>query len=242
MKTEEKKKKLPRGIRRAADGIRFVIYATDSKHKAVRKTVTWKLLKQLGVSIPETSKLQEPGVRFAEQALVALKARYQVEKRTGAVAASAKTRISDLYRLVEDEYLQLGRKSLSDLKERWKNHLKDFFGNLNAAELSSEQISKYIRERLKDGAAAGTCQQGTCDHFAWNETWPAQHTTLGFNHSLFCQVEGSGTEAGILERRRLRQTCSGVPSRRALVTRNAGRREQLCMAKKRSNQPSRPAA
>ena len=143
------RKKLPRGIRLGGDG-QLVICATNPQHKLIRQTVTWKLVKDLGVTVESASRLAQPGLKLAQDALVALKAKFLAEKKTGAVAASSKTKIGDCYLLVENEYVQKGRKSLDDLKERWTNHLKAFFANVSVGEITTDLLDAYVRKRLND--------------------------------------------------------------------------------------------
>lgn len=145
----ETRKKLPRGIRLGGDG-QLVICATNPQHKLIRQTVTWKLVKELGVTVDSASKLAQPGLKLAQDALVALKAKFLAEKKTGAVAASSKTKIADCYRLIENEYVQKGRKSLPDLKERWTKHLNHFFAHLAVGELTTDVLDEYVRKRLND--------------------------------------------------------------------------------------------
>jgi integrase len=151
MSTE--KKKLPRGVRRLDDG-RFVLYVTR-QGKPVRKILTWDLLKELKVPVDET-RLAQPGVSHAKDALIQLKASLLKERRTGAIAASARVRIGDLFCLIQDDYKQAGRKSLRDVKSRWKNHLKAAFADVAVGELTTDSIARYIRARQKDKATAGS--------------------------------------------------------------------------------------
>jgi integrase len=146
---KETRKKLPRGIRLGGDG-QLVICATNPQHKLIRQTVTWKLVKELGVTVDSASRLAQPGLKLAQDALVAVKAKFLAEKKTGAVAASSKTKIGDCYRLIENEYVQKGRKSLPDLKERWAKHLSHFFAHLSVGELTTDVLDEYVRKRLND--------------------------------------------------------------------------------------------
>lgn len=157
MNDEAKKKrsKLPRGVRRLPDG-RLMIYATNSRHKGVRLTVTWDCLRDLGVEVDEQNTLEQPGVRLAKDALVALKAKLLAEKKAGVVRATAKVKVAACYQLVLDEYQRLQRKSLRDLKSRWKNHLRDAFGDVVVGQLTTDMLKRYVRARLEEGAAGGT--------------------------------------------------------------------------------------
>src|ERR1700722_823761 len=64
--------------------------------------------------------------------------------------------VSDLYLPLELDYTINGRKSLGDLKIRWKNHLKDFFGSVPIALVDGDQIANYAAGRQQQGAANAT--------------------------------------------------------------------------------------
>lgn len=49
-----------------------------------------------------------------------------------------------------------GRKSDDDAEARWDIHLKSFFGDLEAGEVSSSLLTKYIEFRQKEGAPSAT--------------------------------------------------------------------------------------
>lgn len=157
MKDEAKKKrsKLPRGVRRLPDG-RLMIYATNSRHKGVRLTVSWDCLRDLGIEVAETDTMEQPGVRLAKDALAALKAKLLAEKKSGCVRASAKVKIAACFGLLLDEYTRLRRKSLRDLKSRWKNHLRNAFGDVPVGQLTTDLLKSYVRARQAAGAAGGT--------------------------------------------------------------------------------------
>jgi integrase len=135
---------------------RLMIYATNSRHQGVRLTVTWDCLRDLGVEVDEKNTMEQPGVRLARDARDALKARLLAEKKTGVVRATAKVKVAACYELVLDEYQRLRRKSLRDLKSRWKNHLRDAFGDVPVGQLTTDLLKSYFRARLEDGAACGT--------------------------------------------------------------------------------------
>jgi integrase len=144
-----KETKLPRGIHRLPDG-RFRLYVTRNG-RPYQPLLTWTLLNELRVPVPQT-RLMEPGLELAKAALIKLQSRIMAEKREGAVAATAaaKVRIADLLPLIRADYRQRGLKSFEFVEMRWNAHLKRFFGNIVAAELSSDDIQRYIDERLKD--------------------------------------------------------------------------------------------
>jgi hypothetical protein len=85
-----------------------------------------------------------------------LKADIAEEKKTGAVMANAKTKVGDLLPLVEQDYGRKGRKSVSHVQTRWNNHLRSFFADLWANQLSSDDIDRYIALRQKQKAANAT--------------------------------------------------------------------------------------
>lgn len=157
---KDEKKKLPRGIHRLPDG-RFYLYVTRNG-KPHQPVVTWELLTALKVPVPET-RLMEPGLELARLALVKLQSRVMAEKREGAVAATAaaKVKIGDLFPLIRADYRQRGLKSFEFVQMRWDAHLKRFFGNIVAAELSSDDIQRYIDGRLKDAAADSLSRNST---------------------------------------------------------------------------------
>jgi integrase len=64
--------------------------------------------------------------------------------------------IGDLYKAVERDYLFNGRKSLNSVKILWDKHLKDAFGTMPISSLTTERISAFIGQRLKEGAAKAT--------------------------------------------------------------------------------------
>ena len=71
-------------------------------------------------------------------------------------AGSQKTRVSDLYTLVERDYTNDGQKSLDDVQTRWRLHLQPFFGTMRAAAVSANVIEDYKSKRLAAGASNGT--------------------------------------------------------------------------------------
>ena len=54
------------------------------------------------------------------------------------------------------EYRINGRKSISDLKARWKLHLEPFFGALRAIEVTSQLVAQYIDSRQREDAENAT--------------------------------------------------------------------------------------
>jgi len=54
------------------------------------------------------------------------------------------------------DYRINGRKSLPDADARWRLHLKPFFGNLRAVEISSDLVARYVDSRQQSGAKNAT--------------------------------------------------------------------------------------
>jgi integrase len=73
-----------------------------------------------------------------------------------ATVGSHKTRVSDLYALVERDYTNDGQKSVEDLKARWRLHLDPFFGAMRAAAVTANVVEDYKSKRLKAGASNAT--------------------------------------------------------------------------------------
>ena len=63
-----------------------------------------------------------------------------------------KLMVTNLYEALEREYQINGRKSLDDLKARWRLHLEPFFGFRRPAHVSTDLINRYIDKRQQDGA------------------------------------------------------------------------------------------
>ena len=64
--------------------------------------------------------------------------------------------IRDLAESLIRDYTINGRKSLIDLKSRWKVHLGPYFGEIRAAYLSPDSVSLYVAQRQSDQAANAT--------------------------------------------------------------------------------------
>jgi integrase len=60
--------------------------------------------------------------------------------------------VSELYAGVERDYRLHGRKTLRDLQGRWTNHLKEFFGDMLAVNVTKETVEIYRDQRIKEGA------------------------------------------------------------------------------------------
>jgi integrase len=64
--------------------------------------------------------------------------------------------VGDLYRTLEQDYVVNSRKSLPDLKIRWKKHLEPDFAALPVSSLTAQQVSVYIAKRIGEKAASAT--------------------------------------------------------------------------------------
>jgi integrase len=67
-----------------------------------------------------------------------------------------KLTVTNLYEALEREYQINGRKSLDDLKARWKLHLEPFFGFMRPANVSTDMVNRYIDQRQQEGAENAT--------------------------------------------------------------------------------------
>ncbi len=56
-------------------------------------------------------------------------------------------RVDELADDVLRDYRINGKKSLDDLEARWKLHLKPFFGDLRAVDVSSDLVARYVDKR-----------------------------------------------------------------------------------------------
>jgi integrase len=67
-----------------------------------------------------------------------------------------KVPVSELADDLVREYRINGRKSIDDLEARWELHLKPFFGELRAVEITSQLVAHYIDDRQHEGAENAT--------------------------------------------------------------------------------------
>lgn len=67
-----------------------------------------------------------------------------------------KTLVKELWEPLRLDYENNHRKSLDDLKRRWKLHVGPFFDELRVAQVSSDHVARYIGKRLKQGASNAT--------------------------------------------------------------------------------------
>ena len=147
-------RKLPRNIHRLNDG-RFWVYTTR-RGRPVRNIVSWELLTKLRIPVAAGTKSLQPGLALAKAALTKLQGVRLEERRSGAIDASAKVKISGLLPLMEADYLHRGYRSWDDAEARWKNHLRAPFGEMLASELTSDALNKYVAKRLSEGAEKGS--------------------------------------------------------------------------------------
>ena len=69
---------------------------------------------------------------------------------------SERIRIDELADDLLRDYRINGKRSLDDLDARWKLHLKPFFGDLRAIDVSSDLIARYVDKRQEQGAKNAT--------------------------------------------------------------------------------------
>jgi integrase len=63
--------------------------------------------------------------------------------------------VSELYYGLTLHYRKNGRKSLDAVERRWK-HIKPFFGDMPAQNVTYDRLDKYVDQRMRDGAASAT--------------------------------------------------------------------------------------
>jgi len=68
----------------------------------------------------------------------------------------ARIRIAELFQDVVDDYEATDRSTISDVRSRLKNHLSPFFGDVRAAEFSTQHVKRYVAKRRKEDAQNGT--------------------------------------------------------------------------------------
>lgn len=92
------------------------------------------------------------------QAAVQLLKKRLAEIATGEFCGpkSERTTMEELAADFLREYRVTGRKSLGHAEHRWRIHLKPFFGDLRAVQLTSDLISRYVDERQQKGAENAT--------------------------------------------------------------------------------------
>jgi integrase len=70
--------------------------------------------------------------------------------------AMAGALLCDLFAMVEQDYMTKKRRSLSNIKQTWNNHLSPQFGSRDAATITASEIAAYTLARQKQGAMSGT--------------------------------------------------------------------------------------
>ena len=86
-----------------------------------------------------------------------------LKKRAGEIATGKflglspeRIRMSELFHDVVEDYQAADRRTLSSLNGRLKNHISPFFGELRAAEFSTQHIKRYITARRSQEAGNAT--------------------------------------------------------------------------------------
>jgi integrase len=69
---------------------------------------------------------------------------------------SERVRIEELAADLMRDYRINGKRSLDDVQARWKLHLKPFFGDLRAVDVSSDLVARYVDKRQEQGAKNAT--------------------------------------------------------------------------------------
>ncbi len=65
-------------------------------------------------------------------------------------------RLAELFQDVVEDYQATERRTVDDLRSRLKNHLQPFFGDLRAADFSTQHVKRYITGRRSEEAQNGT--------------------------------------------------------------------------------------
>jgi integrase len=136
-------------------GLGFIYQPTykDRKTGEVRTSPTWWIsLSHRGkrVRLSSNSANRADAVRVLKQKLAELGAGRPVGSQID------HTTFEDLARMLTDNYVQKGNKTLGQLRFKLK-HLRDFFGRDRAHEITSDRIDAYIAARLGlEHAARGT--------------------------------------------------------------------------------------
>ncbi len=86
-----------------------------------------------------------------------------LKKRVGEIATgkfaglgAERVRLSDLFQDVIEDYQASERKTLDDLRSRLKNHIEPFFGDVRAANFSTQSVKRYVTARRADDAQNAT--------------------------------------------------------------------------------------
>jgi integrase len=119
-----------------------------------------------------------------------------------------RTTLEDLAKMLSDDYVVNGRKSL-DRAERSVHHLREFFGPVRAMDITTDRVSGYIRTRLL------TAKPGTVR----NELAALKRMfTLGLraekvgHRPYFPSIEVQNTRSGFFEEPELRSVLKQLPT------------------------------
>jgi integrase len=149
---------LPKGIRWARDGKRLLLYVTEN-NKPRRYICTWAFIDELGVPVPEGTRIPHPGIELASKARVKLQAKILTEQRTGVIkrtVGTKRTLVGDLFPHIKADYVQQGLKDWRNVQNRWDNHVKAAFARVPVGELITDMLNAYVERRRSEKAAAGT--------------------------------------------------------------------------------------
>jgi integrase len=114
--------------------------------------VWWLKYSKRGKAFRESS--HETDQRKAEKML--RKRLGELEAGTFAGPQVERIKVTELAEDFIRDYRINGRKSLDDVQARWTLHLRPFFGYMRAAEVTSQQIARYVDGRQQEGASNAT--------------------------------------------------------------------------------------
>jgi hypothetical protein len=125
---------------------------TGCVYKRPDSPVWWLKYSRRGKAFRESSHETDKG-----------KAEKMLRKRTGDLESGKFTgpqveriKVTELAEDFIRDYRINGRKSLEDVQARWSLHLEPFFGYLRAADVTSQQIARYVDSRQQEGASNAT--------------------------------------------------------------------------------------
>lgn len=79
----------------------------------------------------------------------------EIEERRYVGPKAERLTIEKLERLVKDEYVTIGRRTVADLPRRFKN-VRAFFGDVRCVDIGLPELNAYVRSRRETGGAPGT--------------------------------------------------------------------------------------
>ena len=94
-----------------------------------------------------------------------------------------RVRINELAEDMLRDYRINGKRSLDDLEARWKLHLKPFFGDLRAIDVSSDLVARYVDKDPAAESEERNYQPGIGSTEADVSPWtrnPPRHKSIGF--------------------------------------------------------------